>query len=842
MNSSGIKRGLAASAVAALAVAGLPFLASSANAATGDEVVLGSVGPTLNGGDVGGVVVLKTKNISEAEAEGDPTAANTTAFQLTNTTLNGSPTNANQAVSLVGVPVYTADASDTHPGDGYNEVTLHVAVTTSDPGAIANYALYLDDSNAGANDETVQASEARVQVSQQTSGALASLDVSPATQSAAQGINSGNYTVTAKDSAGRTTQLMAADTVAVTIAPDGTVTQPVLDATELEDGTHTFTAQAPTTGAKTITLDPSAPASVPNATATLNVTTAATLTDSEVDIVTAADDWDGYGGDAGAGNTMVRVDQGTITINFKTNDPNSTVTLNLDGGAGPAPAGITFGGKQTATVSTVLDANGNGSITITPDAFTVQEGNTIAITGSFTETLEFARSQAAAVAPAQDVYFSALKATTVVDATVVDQFGNPIGGGIVTGYIAAGPNAAAPTASDSKLVGADGKVSFSFTDTKATVGTQDTVQFLYMDDQFDVTPTPMGNATIKYTADGMGANYNTTLDTHDTGLATYKASDSPVVPLADANDGGGAESIDIAITGAEASQAITLSVGDGALILKPGDTTLDKGVSSVTATTTVGGALPAGYRIIGTKAGVGTLNIVSAGRTETAQFTVLAQTDTTTARNVTVSGPAEVESGSTQVTFTAVVTDNFGNPIANFPVNNLNIQVTGPGQFQDSDAVSNANGQINLNVRLDSDAQGDVTIKVTGLGNQFGAAANQLTVGAPANGAPGLAASSNVASATSTVAAPEKVDPNCTLGHSQKKKTDKVMVKCDPAAAGAKVTVTGGGQTKTGVLNANGDLTVSFKDKNGNKKGTKYKVTVNATASTKQFKGSVTQK
>ncbi len=63
MNSSGIKRGLAGSAVAALAVTGLPFLASSASAASDDELHFVSAGPTRDGitNAVGGYVTLKAK-------------------------------------------------------------------------------------------------------------------------------------------------------------------------------------------------------------------------------------------------------------------------------------------------------------------------------------------------------------------------------------------------------------------------------------------------------------------------------------------------------------------------------------------------------------------------------------------------------------------------------------------------------------------------------------------------------------------------------------------------------------------------------------------------------------
>ena len=76
--------------------------------------------------------------------------------------------------------------------------------------------------------------------------------------------------------------------------------------------------------------------------ATLNVTKAADITTDEVDIVTGADSWDGFGGGTDGGTTEVRVDQSSIRIDFKAdaNDKNSTVTLDLTG------TGITFGGKS----------------------------------------------------------------------------------------------------------------------------------------------------------------------------------------------------------------------------------------------------------------------------------------------------------------------------------------------------------------------------------------------------------------------------------------------------------------------------------------------------------------
>jgi hypothetical protein len=218
MISSGTKRGLAAVAVSALAVAGLPFLASSASADTGDEFQFVAAGPTRNSVDataIGGFVVLKSKagTVSAADAQ-----SATTGIKAIGTDLTSPANNASQTVSpnLAGIQVAADDASNPFGGlDGYDEIYVPVKVFTPTAGSTANYALYLDDNNSG----TVQATEPRAAVTQSTSGAPASISVDPASQTAASGAQSGNYVGTVKDSAGRTTQLLAAGE-ALSVVPD----------------------------------------------------------------------------------------------------------------------------------------------------------------------------------------------------------------------------------------------------------------------------------------------------------------------------------------------------------------------------------------------------------------------------------------------------------------------------------------------------------------------------------------------------------------------------------------------------------------------------------------------
>ena len=830
MNSSGIKRGLAGSAVAALAVTGLPFFASSADAAAGDTITVVSTGPARNGGDVGADVVIRVK-------DGTVNPADLALTSTTGSTVDAQ-NNADQNATILSADAPVNDPSN----NAFDLITVHIAVTTSNDGDTASFRIFDND---GADPTSLEASEARATVSVTTAGAPATLDVAPTSQSTAQGIETGAYTATLKDSAGRTTQLLAGQSVALTSDGDITINESgsMLDADELSGGSDSFTV-TPTggaaLGAHTITLN--GPGSVDN-TATVNVTPAANISSANmVDIVTGADSWDGFGGGTLGGTTAVRVDQNSIRIDFKGGLANAgaTVSLNVDGDmthTGGA-TDVTFGGQKSTTVTTVLDASGNGSVTITADALAIQAGDLVNITGSFNQTLSFERSAPTNITAEQDPYFGKLGGSVDVKVTVTDQFGAPVTTGFIGARRVAGPNAG--DAQQAKAVDSSGSATFTFTDTHATNGQIDTVGFGYVADQFQdpATANPTGATHIKWTTDGQGANFVTSIGGDSTESPTYDpaAPAHTVIPLADTVVDEAGEAVALAVAGAEPNSTETISVDNGALILAPGQTDLSQGKSEVTVTLDGTGNLPAGYRLIGTKSGLTTVTVSAANRTETSKFTVAAQNDKTTARNVTVSGPATVPNGTTQIPFVAVVTDAFGNPVANVPVTDLNIQVSGPAQFQDSDAITDANGQMHLNVRVDAGAEGDVTIKVQGFGEQFGAAADQLTASSPANGAKGLPASSNVATATTTVEppAPPVQEPiNLTAGGKNNGgKADKLKVKADDNAAGlvAKVFVKGKKVAKH-ALNGSGDYTFTIKDKNGNK-ATKYVVKVAATETT----------
>jgi hypothetical protein len=839
MISSGIKRGLAATAISALAVTGIPALASSANAAVGDNFTVTYTGPALNGGDEGALVIIR--------AEDGEITPNLIKAVGTTGTATGSEDTGDQNVQVLSASGPVNDPANS----AFEFIQVRVAVTTTNSGDTANFRLFEDDSTTN---NTLEASEARQAVSLSTAGALSKIVVAPATQSTPENIESGNYTVTLKDAAGRTTQLRAGESVVITPDAPVAVTETGTDTAaqdssftsdELVRGTDSFTADpnGAAVGTYSIALN-SAAYTGENTSAQLVVTDAANLAAGDIDIVTAADSWNGPGDGTDNGTTFVRVDQNTIRfdINAANSEAGSNVQLTVDGN------GVTFAGQDQATYSTTLDGAGNGSITVTVDAATIQEGDDFDVDiNGFGQTLTFQRAAEASIDGASATYFCQDDATCTVTAVVLDQFGNPV----TTGEVEArrtGPQNV-DTTPQRKPVGPDGTVDFTFADANPIDGGTDTVQFDYFLDQFDNTSEDTdASTTIKYSATGQGNDYVIGLDGDNTEAATYEPTDQAIVPLADAfaNDTTDPRDEDatISITGGEAGQAVTLSVDNGALILAPNEADLSEGSASVEATLNGGGALQAGYRVIGTKSGLVTLTVDSAGRTETAQLTVSAQDDSTTARNVTVSGPAEVESGTTQIQYVAVITDAFGNPVSGVTVGQLNIQVTGPAVFQDSDAVSDANGQIHLNVRVDSGAEGVVTIRVQGMFSQFGAQADRLTTASTTDDAQGLPASSDVATASTTVnpaVVPDKVSAELTLKGYSEKKIDVLFANADSQAAGATVklfkSVNGAWKrVGLGTLNANGNYHFRVADKNG-KKVTQYKATCSATARTLKGEG-----
>lgn len=759
MNSSGIKRGLAATAVGALAVTGLPFLASSASAAPGDELQFVGAGPTRDSvaaGAPGGYVVLKAKGVADqADAQA--------RIKAIGTDLTSSPNNANQSVQVntAGI-LFAADGPTNMFGgtDGYAEIYVPVKVDTATTGATANYALFLDDDDSVApagGDGVVQSTEARVQVQQATSGAPATVEVAPVTQTAPVDVDSGDYTLTVKDAAGRTTQLIGGEDFDLSASGgSGAVTfsDNELDVTDFaQRGIATFKAQADNTGLYTLNIKGDAvDGPAVNATAQLDVVSAASgITQAEVDVVTGADTREGFGN--GTGTVTVRPDQANVRLDI--NSPsNAGRTVSVTASS----ANVTFGGAASKTYTTTLDSTGKGSITVAVDASSIASGDSFTVTGS---GINISATYAApAITPAGITadaanYLSAFGGTVNPTITITDQYGNPITGVYVTVDRVGGANGA-DAESARVAVDAQGKATFALTDTStgAPKAADSLTVRVYPGLLGAALETKTNVATITYSQDGTGADFNLTVDGQFPAGSAYDPNSVFANPLTDtnANNAGDStdESIALALVGGTNGAPVTVSVDGGALVLKNGETRLAQGAASKSGVVGTDS-----FRIIGTESGLVTVTVTSGGRTKTAQVSIRSAAQDNinapgTARNIDVTGPESGEAGEV-VTFTATVTDAFGNPVRGVAASSIQTIVTGGGQVIGNSGVSNSAGEITFQVQIADSADGDVTLRVTGSGAQFGAAENRLAAADTTDTGAGLSASE--ATATATVSA-----------------------------------------------------------------------------------------
>ncbi|WP_232679758.1 hypothetical protein [Nocardioides sp. R-C-SC26] len=755
-----VKRALALSTGAVLSVGALAFVAPAANAA--DSVfTVGTIGPVRDAGTVGGLVVVKT---DYAGAIATPANIRLGAFDYSS---NDENIPGVQAVAYAAVNPRTVVPSgsplDTVPGDGLAEIHLRVTGDVTNVGDSIKYSVWYDAD--GGNDFDVN--EPRFQVTAGTTGIPTGIDITPQLQNAPEGVDSNPFTATIRDSAGRITQLTAGEQFNLGSAPaldnistpDGNA---VIDPAETLTGVTTFTARDTTSGTYVITAASAGtlPAGI-NDTATLTVVEDAILTNNEIDVVTGADSWFGLGNPGGVFNPVsVRVDQTSITLNFETNDPNETVHIIATGDPVNGPR---FGGAASKTYETVLDAAGKGSIVITPDAATINEDSVITLTGrSLTgpgaagaKTVNFDRAQVNSATLDATTYISKVGGAVQVTATALDQFRNPAPAGSQVGLqrltgLNSGPAVIRQT------VDAAGKTTFTLTDTQATatVRTPSTgLQVTTWTDQFDNTANSTVNTgTIIYTVDGLGDDITFNVNGVAVDGVGYNPASITVPPLYDGVANLTGERIALVLAGGTAGAAATISADNGALILKNptvGTRALANGAAS--QSTIIGNGDT--FQLIGTKGGLVNITVTTGGKTKTAAVTVapIPNTGAQFARNVAVTGPASAKAGSLAV-FTAKFTDAFGNPAVGFgnPVtgNNVNVQVTGPGSVQDMEQLTDANGEIKINVRLANNADAPVTLKVTGFGAQMGAAANNTVATVSSNDGPGLTASVTSAQAT----------------------------------------------------------------------------------------------
>jgi hypothetical protein len=749
MNSSGIKRGLATTAVSALAIAGIPFIASSASAATNDTIALVSAGPVRNAGTEGGVFRLKVS----------PTVV-LSNLKLSNPNYTAGPNTPNQTVAIED---RMAAPTDSNPNDGLDEVLLYISVT----GTNYNFGIYEDV--AGGTADTVDAGEPRTAVTGVTAGTATQIAVTPSYQTVPESTESGAYTVTVKDAAGNTTQLSGtevldfnytaggAGVVAFTLADDDVTVDGSIDAEEMPLGTTTFTASSADADLYTLSVDgTNGTVDGKSGTARLDVNgTVAALGNTEIDLVTGADTRDGYANTAVA---QVRPDQATLTFNLKggAGKAGQVVRITATGG------GVKINGKDSDVFTTTLDSAGNGSIVVPVDAATIASNDTVSISGSFTFLATYKAPAITSATADATTYISAFGGTVSPTVTVLDQYGDPITGVFVAYERDNGANDDAGVQSARKQVDSNGQVTFDIKDTKATATNDDTddLFFYVYAGQLDNTALASDvNNQIVYTADGTGDDFLVRVDGQTPGAASYNPTINPLTDTVAGNGGPVDDSTDesavLDIVGATAAAAVTVTADNGGLILKDGDTDLADAAASKS------GEIGDDFVVVGTKAGVVNVTVTSGGKTQTATVNVktladfaplLSATSADTARNIAVTGPESVVAGDV-VEFTVVITDAFGNPVQGFnPNGGVTTVLTGPAQVKGNSGASNAAGEIVYTVELDQDARNPITLQVTGNGADFGAAADKLDNATPTpTPGVGLSASVQTASASADV-------------------------------------------------------------------------------------------
>jgi hypothetical protein len=775
MNSSGIKRGLATTAVSALAIAGLPLFASSASAVNGDVITVASVGPARDGGELGSLIVLETKGLTQTEvntALGDgPVGTEDSSLKVIAQDLTSDPTTALQTIGQVEFVSFVADADDASKfgkNDGFDEVTVRVTVDTRTTGDIAKFAIYADDND----DNDVDSSEAATNVEVQTSGAPASLAATPTFQSAPVGADSGDYVVTLQDSAGRTTQLTGTEVIefdqlsgpaggTADFTPDG----PITAAGVGNDGKFSFVASGNVAGL--YRLQPgafsAAGAATPLASTIVNLDVNGATADNdsidaeEINLVTGADDRDGFGKTTDA--AQVRTDQTSITFQIDdarvqtagagtpdtaddvfVDQANRVVSLTA------TSAEVTFGGQTSQTQTVTLNAQGQGSVTFTVDAASIADGDSFTVDGASLVSPFVVNYEAAEVADGdadQTTYLSAFDGTVNPVFTVVDQYGNPVQGVFVSYELDGGANDTAGAESARVETNEAGQATFSITDEDASATNRlaDTIIFRVYDGRIstnELTAASDSGSKIEYSADGQGADFLLTVDGQTPGSLAY---DPTIVPLTDGIGESNAERGTLNIVGGTTGAAATVTVDGGARILANNNELDD-------ATTSKTGLVGDTYQIVGTTEGVVNVTVTSGGKTQTATLTVEApENNAATARNIELEGPEGGVAGDV-VEFTATITDAFGNPVTGFDDNNIDARITGPGNDQGASGDSDVNGEITYSVEITQGASNPVTLRLEADGAQFGADANELTDATPATAAPGLTASVDTASAT----------------------------------------------------------------------------------------------
>jgi len=341
----------------------------------------------------------------------------------------------------------------------------------------------------------------------------------------------------------------------------------------------------------------------------------------------------------------------------------------------------------TAVTTVMTDAFGQASFTVT-NANPINTGRAdVTVSGFASGTMTSAVvwqlpvATTTIVSPAASKI--ATKSTTVVTATVLDQFGAPVAGAVVQ-----------PT-----LSGANAPTTVTASNTIPTVVTNASGQVTYtlVDAAGVEASTTLGTSTVGFTVTGLVANasaqytYVATLptvstltgfyDLAETTTAANRVTPVPVTGITQANGTylaiNDARSIDgiISQSGSTSNELVgmrfnaasaagaavsgliaTATISAGGYFVS--DVT---GLRSTTATFVTSTTGDIGFTVGSTKIGANTVTVTVGGATASASFWVA--NTTADARYVTMTGAATATANGALVPVTVTVTDRYGNPV-----------------------------------------------------------------------------------------------------------------------------------------------------------------------------------
>ncbi len=744
------KRTLAGVAAGALALALVPFVATtSAQAATGSATV-SPVRVTFTGSTQDAVPF--------AAATWDNAAVDViTGDDTTLITLSSAPS----AAATITIDGGTGGTDDTINLNAPSDVIDDTALSGTGDDSI----IRLKANAAGTYAGTLTGNSNTISWSFTTTTAPATMELAPATQTVLEGATA-TLSVTLKDAAGNMTQPSSVDTVALSVNTDDTLSASSVTDDSLALGVYEFELDTTGNGAgtTTVTATPQGTLGATGVTAqTATVTKSGTVNSVAAESIIVTAPANASPSPANTDDTLNRavdVPQGTSTVTVQVddttgNDVGSTIRLKVF-----TSAGTVNGGAYTSSNALFLDlqTDANRQITETltlggaavlpTSTLTVQQvdvNDTQIVSGDglvVTQKAPGVSAGTVTVSP-DDSNVAQLGATTAVTVSVDDSFGNPQVGWTVA--ISRGSSFSLSSTLDSGPTNSSGEAVLDVTNATGATAPVTESYSIQIDPPVGTAFTKNDVLQITYTADGTVTSISVEADpalsptpvTNTTtavvtapvitvvssGTADSKTSETFVVAT-------GANSTTNPVDGnyaeftatADPLNSVTVTTPEGVSVAADEDTAWDAGSTSLT----VSSGTP--VRVFATKVGVHTITFTSGGKTATVPVKVVNTAND--AYNIAIAPTEQNVAAGAIGTATVTITDVFGNPVQTQPASGSAADDTGVVTVQASGEILLAGFDTNRN--FGTNASGEATVTFIA-GNAAGTGSLAVTplVGTP---------------------------------------------------------------------------------------------------------------